>query len=297
MASTLAYALKILQSEGRLSIATTAREAGTGRTTIERYEVEGPVALLMTTTASDVDAELLNRCLVVSVDEQWQQTEAIQQRQRQRETLQGLVARQQAQELRELHQNAQRLLEPVEIINPLAEQLQFTNARVRNRRDHAKYLSLIRAVTFLFQHQRPRQQANVVGQSIEYIEVTRADIELANAIANAVFGQSMDELPQPSRRLLGEISCFVDHVAEQQQILPAEVRFTRRQLREQFGWGATQLWHHLQQLCSWEYVVAQGAGRGKLIEYQLLGDSGAAMNQPGAICGLIEPVDPVKLEQ
>ena len=267
MASTLAYALKILQSEGRLSIATTAREAGTGRTTIERYEVEGPVALLMTTTASDVDAELLNRCLVVSVDEQWQQTEAIQERQRQRETLQGLVARQQAQELRELHQNAQRLLEPVEIINPLAEQLQFTNARVRNRRDHAKYLSLIRAVTFLFQHQRPRQQANVVGQSIEYIEVTRADIELANAIANAVFGQSMDELPQPSRRLLGEISCFVDHVAEQQQILPAEVRFTRRQLREQFGWGATQLWHHLQQLCSWEYVVAQGGGRGKLIEY------------------------------
>jgi DNA primase len=292
-----AYALKILQSEGRLSIATTAREAGSGRTTIERYEVEGPVALLLTTTASDVDAELLNRCLVVSVDEQWQQTEAIQQRQRQRETLQGLVARQRAQELRELHQNAQRLLEPVEIINPLAEQLQFTNARVRNRRDHAKYLSLIRAVTFLFQHQRPRQQANVSGRTVEYIEVTRDDITLGNSIANAIFGQSMDELPQQSRRLLGEISWFVDHLAEQQQIAQAEVRFTRRQLREQFGWGATQLWHHLHQLCSWEYVVAQGGGRGKLIEYQLLGDSGPAMAQPGAICGLIEPVDPAKLAE
>jgi DNA primase len=288
-----AYALKILQSEGRLSIATTARESGSGRTTIERYEVEGPVALLLTTTSSDVDAELLNRCLVVSVDEQWQQTEAIQQRQRQRETLQGLAAGQQSHALRELHQNAQRLLEPIEIVNPLAEQLQFTNARVRNRRDHAKYLSLIRSVTFLFQHQRPRQQANVAGQTVEYIEVTRADIELANAIANAVFGQSMDELPQPSRRLLGEISWLVDHVAEQQQIPPAEVRFTRRQLREQFGWGATQLWHHLQQLCSWEYVVAQGGGRGKLIEYQLLGGS----QQPGPICGLIEPADPAKLEQ
>ena len=111
-------------------------QQGTGRTTIERYEVEGPVALLLTTTASDVDAELLNRCLVVSVDEQWQQP------------------------------------------------------------------------------------------------------------------------------------------------------------REQFGWGATQLRHHLQQLCSWEYVIAQGGGRGKLVEYQLLGGE----HQPGPICGLLEPSDSAKIE-
>ena len=63
------YQLKLLQSEGHLSLVATSKESGTGRTTTERYEVEGPVALMMTTTALDVDPELMNRCLVVSVDE------------------------------------------------------------------------------------------------------------------------------------------------------------------------------------------------------------------------------------
>ncbi|HUG68649.1 MAG TPA: hypothetical protein VMM76_12920 [Pirellulaceae bacterium] len=54
------YALKLLQSEGRLSIVTAGRESSTGRTAVERYEVEGPIALLLTTTAANVDEELMN---------------------------------------------------------------------------------------------------------------------------------------------------------------------------------------------------------------------------------------------
>ena len=53
-----------------------------------------------------------------------------------------------------LHRNAQRLLEPVAVVNPFAEQLTFADTATRTRRDHAKYLGLIRAVTFLHQHQR-----------------------------------------------------------------------------------------------------------------------------------------------
>ncbi len=61
------YQLKLLQSEGRLSLVATGKESGTGRTATERYEVEGPVALLMTTTAQSIDPELLNRCMVVEL--------------------------------------------------------------------------------------------------------------------------------------------------------------------------------------------------------------------------------------
>jgi hypothetical protein len=43
----------------------------------QRYEVEGPVALMLTTTASDLDPELMNRCVVVGVDESSEQTAAI----------------------------------------------------------------------------------------------------------------------------------------------------------------------------------------------------------------------------
>ena len=80
--SEAAYALKLLQSEARLAIASAGKDSETGRQQTQHYEVEGPVALLLTTTAEEPDAELANRCLVLSVKEQPAQTAAIHQRQR-----------------------------------------------------------------------------------------------------------------------------------------------------------------------------------------------------------------------
>ena len=81
-ASRASYALKLLQSEGELTIASTAKDAQTGNLTTQQYRVEGPVALFVTTTARDIDEELLNRCLVLAVDEGRAQTRAIHQVQR-----------------------------------------------------------------------------------------------------------------------------------------------------------------------------------------------------------------------
>ncbi len=75
-------ALKLLQSEGELTIASTGSDPKTGNLVTQEYRVEGPVMLMMTTTAIDVDEELLNRCLVLTVDEDREQTRAIHRRQR-----------------------------------------------------------------------------------------------------------------------------------------------------------------------------------------------------------------------
>ena len=61
--------LKLLQSEGEVSIASTGKNAITGNLETHVYRVEGPVMLFSTTTAIDIDEELMNRCLVLSVDE------------------------------------------------------------------------------------------------------------------------------------------------------------------------------------------------------------------------------------
>ena len=45
----------------------------------QEYRVEGPVMMFLTTTAIDVDEELLNRCLVLTVNEDREQTRAIHQ--------------------------------------------------------------------------------------------------------------------------------------------------------------------------------------------------------------------------
>ena len=148
------YALKLLQSEGELTIASTGKDPATGKMVTQEYHVEGPVMIFLTTTAIDLDEELQNRCLTLTVDESAEQTGRIHQVQRERRTLAGLMAREERKALLKTLRNAQRLLQPVEVLNPYAPALTFTTGRTRNRRDHEKYLTLIDAIALLHQHQR-----------------------------------------------------------------------------------------------------------------------------------------------
>jgi hypothetical protein len=109
-ASRASYALKLLQSEGELTIASTGKDPTTGNLATQEYRVEGPVMIFLTTTAIEIDEELLNRCLVLSVDENHEQTQAIHRLQRARRTLEGLLARHDRENILALHRNAQRLL-------------------------------------------------------------------------------------------------------------------------------------------------------------------------------------------
>ena len=60
-----------------------------------------------------------------------------------------------------MHQNAQRLLRPLDVLNPYARWLSFPDQTTRLRRDHEKYLTLIDTIALLHQHHRalaPRRQ-------------------------------------------------------------------------------------------------------------------------------------------
>jgi DNA primase len=286
-AERAAYALKLLQSEGELRIASTGKDGQTGRLVTHTYTVRGPVAIFLTTTTIDVDEELLNRCVVLSVDEEREQTRAIHERQRERETLGGLLADHERQAVVKLHQDAQRLLEPLAVVNPYARGLTFSDARTRTRRDHMKYLTLIRAVALLHQHQRPRRTAATAdGGVLTYIEASREDILLANQLAHAVLGRSLDELPPGTRRLLSRIEAHVDAVAVEQGTTRERVRFTRRELREALGWGDTQLKVHLGRLASLELLWCQRGPHGAHV-YELAWDG--QQESEARLPGLIDP--------
>lgn len=109
-AEAASYPLKLLQSEGKLNIASTGKDPVSGKHVTHEYEVEGPVMIFLTTTATDVDEELMNRCLVLAVNEDREQTRAIHQKQREAQTLEGLKARMRQDKIVRLHRNAQRLL-------------------------------------------------------------------------------------------------------------------------------------------------------------------------------------------
>jgi len=91
-AQRASYALKLLQSEGELTIASTSKDPVTGRLVTHAYRVEGPVMILLTTTAADIDEEFLNRCILLTVSENREQTRAIHRLQRESQTLEGLRA-------------------------------------------------------------------------------------------------------------------------------------------------------------------------------------------------------------
>jgi DNA primase len=276
-ASRASYALKLLQSEGELTIASTGKDPQSGNLITQQYRVEGPVALLFTTTARDLDEELMNRCLVLAVDEGREQTRAIHERQRARRTLEGLLAKREREALTSLHQNAQRLLRPLDVLNPYAQFLTFPDQTTRLRRDHEKYLTLIDVIAFVHQHQRAVKTAERGGQRIEYIEATLADIALANRIAHDVLGRSLDELPPQTRRLLTLIDGHVGAECPRQALKRCELRFTRRRLREAIDWGDTQLKVHLARLVELEYLVAHRSKNGGF-EYELVYDIGADEN-------------------
>jgi len=268
-ASKASYALKLLQSEGELTIASTGKDPVSGNLITQQYRVEGPVALMVTTTARDIDEELMNRCLVLSVDEGREQTRAIHQLQRDKRTLQGLIARRDKEALIALQQNAQRLLKPLAILNPYAQFLTFPDQTTRLRRDHEKYLTLIDTLAFLHQHQRDIKVVARGAQHIEYIEVNVADIELANRIAHDVLGRSLDELPPQTRRLLKLIDGYVMSECIRQNINRSDFHFSRRSLREAINWGDTQLRVHLERLVELEYVIARREGAGGKYTYEL----------------------------
>ncbi len=261
-ASRAAYALKLLQSEGRLSIASTGKDPDTGMLVTRTYQVTGPAAIVLTTTSIEVDEELMNRCLVLAVDEDREQTRRIHAAQRHARTLDGLAARVRREQVIAVHRNAQRLIEPVTIINPWADGLTFADARTRTRRDHGKYLTLIDAVTLLHQHQRQRKTARIGGQDITYIEATPADIAVANRLAHEILGRSLDELPPVTRRLLDAISGYVMAEGDRQGVPAGRVRFTRRELREALGWSDTALKVHLARLASLELIGVHPGGHG-----------------------------------
>lgn len=273
-ASRASYALKLLQSEGELTIASTGKDPQSGNLITQQYRVEGPVALLLTTTARDLDEELMNRCLVLSVDEGREQTRAIHHLQRNRRTLDGLLAKREKEALITLHQNAQRLLRPLDVLNPYAQFLTFPDQTTRLRRDHEKYLTLIDAIAFLHQHQREikthRRAGHDKAQVIEYIEATLDDIALANRIAHDVLGRSLDELPPQTRRLLTLIDGYVGAECQRQEVKRSDFHFSRRSLREAITWGDTQLRVHLERLVDLEYVLTHREGAGGKYVYALV---------------------------
>jgi hypothetical protein len=265
-----AYALKLLQSEGKLRHATVSKGEN-GRMMTQQYTVEGPVSLLLTTTRPRIDEELANRCLVISVDESPQQTAAIHHRQRQMRTLEARRHRAEQQAIGHLHHNVQRLLAPLVVCNPHSQQLRFGTERTRFRRDHAKYLTLIETIALLHQHQRTIHEQTISHsddrqETMRYIDVEPSDIELADQLMRSLLHLALDDLAPQVRGFLQRLTEHTDEARASAK----QLRITRRWISEQLGYSDFQVRSYLATLIDQEYIRVRRGKNGQRYEYELL---------------------------
>ena len=263
------YALKILQSEKKLKIASTGKDPKTGRLVTQEYNVEGPCVIFMTTTSVEIDEELQNRCLVLTVNEERDQTRRIHQLQRRSRTLEGMLQKEDKSSILNVHANAQRLLKSLMIVNPYAHQLTFLDNRLRARRDNIKYLNLINSIALIHQFQREVKTVEHKGEDLPYIEVEISDIEIANKLAASILGTSLDDLAPQTRKLLGLIRTMCKKICEENTIEQQDFRFTRKRVRDYTNWGNTQLKVHLARLLEMEYLSLFTGSRGNTFVYKL----------------------------
>ena len=208
-ASQAAYALRSLLSSGYLSCSVTRTDPRTGRPEADDRKVNGPTSNFLTTAHPEAfDYETRNRYVLVTIDESREQTKRILERQRWNETLEGLMADERKKAIARRHHDAQRLLEPLRVVIPV--ELTYPSGLLILRREHMKYLSLVKAIALLHQHQRPIRSATVDGRTVSYIEATEKDVEIARPLAALVLARNLDELSPPSRSLLVALQEIVE---------------------------------------------------------------------------------------
>jgi DNA primase len=262
------YSIRTLQSRQKLTQAVPIKDPNSGKIKTMTFEVEGPIAYLETTTSAEINHENATRCFEIYLDESLDQTRRIHQAQREAKTGAGLVKKSVVESVKTRHHNLQRLLKPVMVEIPYALELEFPAESLRTRRDHERFLSLIEAVTFLFQYQREQKEITLPdGQKAVCVLSTVEDYARAYELAREILGLTLDDLKKHARDLLDLIREMVRQKCENHE--PEEFTFTRREIRESTGWPDHQIKNYIRQLEDLEYLVIEQVKKRGQLEYRL----------------------------
>ncbi len=262
------YTIRVLQSRGRLIVAAPVKDPASGNMRTKVFTVEARAAFVEATTAGAVNHENATRCFEISMDESVEQTRRIHERQRVMKTERGLALRTQAEALRRLHWNAQRLLQPLPVVIPWADQLVFPAAWMRTRRDHARFLNLIEVSAFLHQYQREQRGGAIVA--------TLADYAAAYALAGQVLTDTLSDLKRTLREAFARIAALAART-------PAPL--SRRAIREELLEPDSTVRRWLSELVDLEYLEVEGrSSSGKAAHYRVVGQRPA-----DTIPGLLTP--------
>jgi DNA primase len=247
------YPIRELQSKKRISKTVTLKDNKGNLKTIT-VKVEGPVSVSSCTTKEKVYEDNANRCLLLYVDQCKDQDKRIMEYQTKLSA--GEVNHEQEQKIKALMQAMQRMLQPVEVVNPYARFIQLPEQIFKPRRTMGLLLGFIETVTWYHQYQRP-VKSNAHGH---YIETSIEDIEQSFALIKDVLFTKGDELNKAVRDFLESLKVR----------LKAEKResFTAKEIRKSLRIAPTTLKRYLGELERYGYIKGQG-NRYRSYEYSI----------------------------
>lgn len=251
------YPLRELQTKKRIS-KTVAHKNTKGETRTVHLVVEGPLSVTGCTTREQIYEDNANRSFLIYLDESKEQDTRIMDYQR--KVSAGKINEEQEQQAAELLCNCQRILEPVKVINPYAEELKLPQEIFKPRRTNGHYLQFIEVVTFYHQFQREQKADKETGEV--YIETTLEDIEEANSLLKEILLRKSDELTGACRNYLENIKTYLEQEDKK--------RFTNREIRKalktnqsnQKRWTLSLLYNY--------YIKRVKGSKSKGYEYEII---------------------------
>jgi hypothetical protein len=214
------YPLRELQSKQRISKTVTIKDKN-GNTKTIHLKVYGPVCIAGCTTKESLYEDNANRCFLIYIDESEAQDERVMDVQRKISA--GTINSTAQSEAVQLLQNVQRVLQPISVRNPYAEQLKIPKEVFKQRRTNAHYLAFIEVITFYNQYQREQQVDKETGEI--FIETTIEDIQEANELMKEILLRKSDELNGATRNYFEELK---EHLQDTKQS-----SFTNTSMRNQ----------------------------------------------------------------
>jgi len=256
-AEPVLYALRELISKKHI-IKLVPQKDSKGVTKTMVFKVKGPVTVAGCTTKERVYEDNANRSFLIYIDESKEQDEKIMEYQRSISA--GKINKAEENRIKEFLQNVQRIMQPVQVINPYAEFLKIPDEVLKPRRSNAHYLHFIEAITFYKQHQREKKTDQVTGEI--YIETTLEDIEEANELMKDVLLRKADELSGATRNYFEQLKALLQ---EQKQST-----FTNKEIRKALRLPGTTVRRYHNELLQNGYIKLQESKKQKGYCYEIV---------------------------
>lgn len=244
------------------------------------FHVDTVVVFISTTRPHGLDDETKRRFLILTIDESEEQTKQIIMAQRIKTSPRWYRMTSEENSVTSLHHIMQRLLKPLEVLIPEDLKITWPTKRLQYRGEHAKYFSLIKAITLLFQYQRKTGPTRRIdGKKCDCVYATQADVGLALELGRQIFARNVDDVSPTGRKLLSMVYTYIKQKGEHlQELTPKEevniftIPFTRKEMRDVTGWSESQIRLTCDLLVELGYLGRLAGRHGSTFRYVLLDD-------------------------